>query len=244
MSDADRAFDRLVATNPVPPSAGHSTAGGPIPEWTGPSTPTLPTTGRSWRPVAVVTAIVLAATVAVLTVDGDDGRPVAGTDPVGTVEAFFEHWNRGDVEAAMSLVHPDAVVNRTATTDDLRDFMAWVVELDGFMAVDCVAGSGPGRVSCDWSFVSAAVDALGLPGASGVAIAVGGRGIESLTTPDYSEFERQIAAFARDRDPPGFAAECGVSDGAASSSAGFTYTPECGTFFAELEAAFVDSLSD
>jgi hypothetical protein len=201
-----------------------------------------PLRGGRWRVATVVFIAVLALggglLVATLVSDGSDS---AGDTPIGVVEAFFERWNAGDVDGAMTLVSPDATAFGLPAVVPLRGLVEFTSPFDGRMEVDCSTGASPGRVTCDWAWATVATRALGLTGATDRTFDVEEGLITQMLPPNYNALDAPMRDFAMTEDPAGFAKECSP-DGSPVNTVGTPHNQRCGTFLAGLEAAFVASL--
>lgn len=259
MSTTERAYERLVAANPMPDPERYmatvldiDTAPDDLKEVMM-STKTDdrrsmevidrgPLGGR-WR-------IALATFVAVLAVAGGilvatlvgEGRDSAGDTPIGVVEAFFERWNDGDVDGAMALVSPEVTAFGIPGAANLKGLIEYTSQFDGRMEVDCQSAAIAGRVTCDWAFASPGVEALGLPVNENRLFTVVDGLITTLVPAQYPDFETQLAAFAESEDPVGYAEECSPDGISPLGLAGHPFNVRCGAFLAGLEGAFVASL--
>lgn len=259
MSTTERAYRRLVAANPMPDPERYmatvfdlDTAPHDFEEVMM-STKTDGTRsievidheplGGRWR-------IAIASFVAVLAVGGgilvatlvSEGSDSAGDTPIGVVETFFERWNDGDVDGAMALVSPEVTAFGLPATSNLKGLIEYTSQFDGTMVTDCRTAASPGRVTCDWAFASAGVEALGLPANTDRAFTVVDGLITTLVPAQYNAFEVQLSEFAQVEDPVGYAETCSPDGVSPVGLAGHPFNEQCGRFLAGLEAAFVASL--
>ncbi len=246
MNATDRAYERLVAANPMPDPeryldvAGHD-------EWQHVSSldeaiVIRPIEARRWLVVAAMfAAVILAGGAALIGLRGTGD--VATSAPIDVVAEFFERWNRGDVAGALALVDPEASIPGAAGVSDFRGLMEWSLPFDGVMDTECSPAGTPGSVNCEWVWRIAATDALGLDASSGRFVVEDGR-IVRIETPSYGLVELRLGSFASQEDPAGFADACAPDQSSPMSTAGFPFTERCGRFLAEHEAAFVASLTE
>lgn len=256
----ERAYDRLVAVNPVPDPEQYVTAtldvdaalmslealvedAGPrerdaaerIPQW------------MRWRVAAVTFVAVLAvggALAAITLLDDDQRFEMAPETPIGVVEAFFERWNAGEVDAVMEIVDPDALINGgRQTSSDLRALVEYSLPFNGTMEGNCGAGLEPGEVTCDWLWVTPGTEALGLDSPSRRTFTVADNLITAFTTPNYAVFDNQLGRFAQERDPAGFSEACSLDGTSPIGGNGFPFNTRCGEYLADLESDFVTSLN-
>jgi hypothetical protein len=170
---------------------------------------------------------------------------MTGSEPTGVVNAFFDRWNRGDVDAALGLVASDVAVNAGLQDRlDLRGLMLFAAQFDGAMEAECSTLSEQGAVSCAWVWRSAAADSLGVPGLDAARFVVREGMITELSTPNYGIVEQALSNFAREVDPAGFATACTPDGESPRSVYGFPFNSQCGGFLAELEAGFIARLDE
>lgn len=260
MKAAERAYDRLVAVNPIPDPEQYieSTVdvdaalrsleasmedAKPRERETKEQVPLW----KRWQVAVAAFVAVLAvggALVATTLLDDDQRFEVAPATPIGVVEAFFERWNAGEVDAVMAIVDPQALINGgRQTSSDLRALVEYSLPFNGTMEGNCGAGLVPGEVTCDWLWVTPGTQALGLDSASRRTFTVADNLITAFTTPNYSVFDTQLGRFAQEQDPAGFSDACSPDGTSPIGGNGFPFNTGCGNFLADLESDFVTSLT-
>lgn len=257
MTMTERAYARLIAANPIPDPDRYAAAADldvdtvflELEQRTDRDPPSLagpgPVPRLRWGVALAALLVVLSAGGALLLATFGESDDVSGNAPLEVVGAFFSHWNAGDLEGTMRVVHPDAVINSGfQDTSDLRGLIEWAIEFHGSMEVSCATGPSERRVTCDWAFVTPATEALGITDPQRGRFEVTNGLITEVSTPNYVELELQLGSFARERDPSGYGEAC-ASDGVAPmSAAGFPFNHACGRFLADLEPEFVASRTD
>jgi len=260
MSTLERAYERLVAANPIP-DVEHYIASAAELDATlrdpqsliedaaadpGGTTGRHPVGPRRWQ-IAVATFVAVLAVGGVFAAtplfDDADIVNTSPESPLEVVNAFFERWNAGNVEAVMTLIDPATQINGgLQEAADLRSLIEYSIPFDGRMETVCSPGPSPGRVMCDWAWLTEGTEALGLDSAEGRGFTVVDNRITALTTPNFGTFDRQLSRFAQERDPGGYTDSCSPDGISPIGGDGFPFNTRCGRFLADLESAFVADL--
>lgn len=248
---AQRGYDRLVATNPIPDPLRYAEQEfgaapvGDLEAIVGSRADVRASRWSSPRPVPAVVAFVAVVVIgvgALLASTRTDRTPV-GTDPVDVVKTFFDRWNEGDVEGAIELLDPEVTINVGFNSlPELRGLMDYAAGWGAAMEVSCRPTERAGSVSCDWEWTAPSVAAIGSDGPSTRRFQVSGGLITALVTPNYGAHENALSTYARRVDPDGFAAECGPEGAASVSAYGYAFDADCGRFLASLEDSFIEQL--
>lgn len=198
---------------------------------------------RRWRVAIAAFVAVLAIGGVLLLVPFGSGSDVVGDEPIDVVEAYFDRWNAGDINAALALLSPDVSINGGLQgIEDVRPVMDFAVEFDGDMVVSCEPALIDTQATCLWDFTTAGVAALGIEPRRRTFTVEGGL-ITAFSTPDFGRFDAGIAEFAESVDPAAFEANCAPVEGDHLSQAGFAHTSKCGAHLAQIEADWVASLA-
>lgn len=205
------------------------------------TTERTPQQRRRWTVAAIAALAVLVVGGALLLARAAGDTEVAGDPAIEVVESFFDEWNVGNAEAAMALVDPEVTVPLGPI--QLGGLIEWSSQFDGRMEAACVPGSAPGTAICDWAWVTAGTEALGLEGATGLDFTVVDGIITRMGLPNYGAIEGPLTRFARTEDPDGYAEACSSAGSSPTSIAGYALSERCGSFVAGYEAAFVAGLS-
>ena len=253
---ADRAYARLVAANPVEDPARYLAEVVDLEQslrrfeedvMANNGVASKPVVASSWgrRPLVAIAAFVAVLVLGIpiwLAFDGSE-PDVVGGDPMEVVDAFFDRWNRGDVDAALALVDPEVAVNGGLQDwFDLRGLMVFAAQFDAEMESECRLLAEEGALSCDWAWRSASAEAVGVAGSQGSGFTVTDGGITALRTPNYGAVELALSSFAREADAAGFSTSCAPDGQSPRGASGLPFNERCGRFLASLEAAFVASL--
>lgn len=196
---------------------------------------------RLYAAVAAFAAVLVLAVPIWLALAGRE--PAVGGDPIEVVDAFFDRWNRGDVDAALALVDPEVAVNSGLQEwSDLRGLMLFAAQFDAEMEAACGPLAEEETLNCAWAWRSASAEALGAGGAQQSRFVVTDGLIAAMSTPNYGAVERALSEFAREADSAGYSAACAPDGESPRSASGFVFNEQCGRFLAGLELAFVSSL--
>lgn len=255
MTTTGRAYERLVAANPIPDADRYAAAAVPDvdaalrelargEDLNGSHPRILDHRPRPRWAVAVAALLIVLAAGGTFLLTTAGERDVAGGSPLEVVNSFFTKWNERDIEGTMALVHPDASINVLQSAPDLRGLIEWTMEFEGAMETSCSDDLQPDRITCEWAFVSPATEALGISDPREGTFAVTDGVIVDISTPNYMVLEMQLSSFARDRDPTGYGDACGFDRASPRSIYGFPFNQRCGRFLAGIEAEFVASRTD
>jgi hypothetical protein len=170
------------------------------------------------------------------------GPYVQALDEVAVVDAYFEAWNQGHIEATEALQHPELRVNGFQVAEDWTNFMAYTAAFDGGHDVECEPSvSGP---LCAWTwntpFANAqTTESIGKPK---LRFSVSNGLVSSFNTPTYGLFEAPLALFASAADREMFETAC-ASDGVSLHGAdGIVFNGACGALLASHTDAFIESI--
>jgi hypothetical protein len=157
-------------------------------------------------------------------------------DPVALVEAFYQAWDTGEIDAATALLSP-RVTSQAGTQPGtglirLSNYMEYIKAIpQSISAADCeLRGS---LVTCNVEFRDAVIDALGIEGGSAAhEIKLGLISYVALGA-QYAESDSAVAAYIRESGGDEFATACSVpEDGSAKGELGLAFTGTCGAFVA------------
>ena len=164
-------------------------------------------------------------------------------ESIEVVEAFFEAWAAGDIDAAMAFTSPDLSSpfgDRQAT----RNFMEHVIAAGQMLIVtDCDALLRT-SVNCTVEIrdpVTLALEIEPPRESQGVRDGL----VSSISSsPVYLPADQALNETAEELDPDGYEAACGPrDDGSAAQHGAFWYGAECGEFLGQFAEEAADRVS-
>jgi len=158
-------------------------------------------------------------------------------DPVALVQAFYDAWDDGDMEAAATFLSP-RVTSPAGTQSGtglvrLINYMEYVKAIpQSVQAGDC--DSLGSLVTCHVEFRDALINALGIEGSSATHEIRLGLISHVALGAQYAESDAAVAGFLRDNGGADFETACAVpDDGSAKGELGLAFTGTCGAFVAQ-----------
>lgn len=174
--------------------------------------------------------------------------PGDADSPIGLVNAFYAKWNEGDVQGALAYLHPEATDGGTTDVGTVpwwSNYLSYSVAAYGgdwqFLLRDCQEPV-EGTVRCQLAVAGEPLyDALAIPAANKQWNIEDGLIEKASILFDMTLADSAVDRYAREQDPVGHAAMCGL-EGRELRGELIVYDRPCGEFIAPYRLAYAQEL--